>query len=71
MGYVVSLFSPQERLKWLKDWIDPECCDGTDEWGTGACANTCIEVGKEYREKLDAEFKTRRTVSDLPANLRN
>lgn len=43
--------------------IDPECCDGSDEWATGACENKCAEIGKEYRAKVEAETKTRKTVS--------
>ena len=43
--------------------VDPECCDGSDEWQTGACPNQCEEIGRTYREKVEAETKTRKTVS--------
>lgn len=43
--------------------LDPECCDGSDEWATGTCVNRCQEIGKEYRAKVEAENKTRKTVS--------
>lgn len=26
-----------------------DCCDGTDEWDTEACTNTCEEAGRELR----------------------
>ena len=42
---------------------DPECCDGSDEWATGACPNRCAEIGKEYRDTIEVELKTRKTVS--------
>ena len=44
---------------------DPECCDGTDEWATGACPDRCAEIGKEHRERTEAEAKTRKTVRGL------
>lgn len=40
---------------------DPECCDGSDEWATGACPNRCAEVAKEYRERTEREAKLRKT----------
>jgi protein kinase C substrate 80K-H len=43
--------------------VDPECCDGSDEWMTGACPNDCAEIGREHRARVDAELKTRKTVS--------
>jgi protein kinase C substrate 80K-H len=43
--------------------IDPECCDGSDEWQSGACPNSCAEIGREYRARVEAETKTRKTVS--------
>lgn len=54
-----GLFVPQGRK--LRR-ADPECCDGSDEWATGACPNTCQEIGKEYRARVEAETKTRKTV---------
>jgi hypothetical protein len=43
--------------------LDPECCDGTDEWDSWVqCPNRCAEVGKKYRDALAAETKTRKTV---------
>lgn len=42
---------------------DPECCDGSDEWMTGACQDTCAEIGREHRAKIALEAKTRKTVS--------
>lgn len=42
---------------------DPECCDGSDEWATGACPDRCEEIAKAYREKTEAAAKIRRTVS--------
>jgi hypothetical protein len=41
---------------------DPECCDGSDEWMSGACPDTCAEIGREYRAKVESEMKTRKTV---------
>lgn len=43
--------------------LDPECCDGSDEWQSGACPNSCAEIGREHRAKIEAETKTRKTVS--------
>ena len=43
--------------------IDPECCDGSDEWQSGACPNSCAEIGREHRARIEAETKTRKTVS--------
>lgn len=40
---------------------DPECCDGSDEWATGACPDRCAEIAKEYRERTEREAKIRRT----------
>jgi protein kinase C substrate 80K-H len=40
-----------------------ECCDGSDEWVSGACPDKCAEIGKAYREKIESERKTRKTVS--------
>merc|ERR1719295_786267 len=35
-----------------------DCCDGTDEWETGAaCENTCNELGRAAREAKQAELK--------------
>merc|ERR1719195_1116667 len=35
-----------------------DCCDGTDEWETGAaCENTCNELGRAAREARQAELK--------------
>jgi len=42
---------------------DPECCDGSDEWQSGACPNSCAEIGREHRARIEAETKTRKTVS--------
>ncbi|GFZ44630.1 Alpha-glucosidase 2 subunit beta [Saitozyma sp. JCM 24511] len=44
---------------------DPECCDGSDEWATGACPNRCFEIGKEYRAQREAELKTRKTGAKI------
>jgi hypothetical protein len=30
---------------------------------SGACPNSCAEIGREYRAKIEAETKTRKTVS--------
>ncbi|CAD6578508.1 MAG: hypothetical protein TREMPRED_002209 [Tremellales sp. Tagirdzhanova-0007] len=42
-----------------------ECCDGSDEWATGACPNRCTQIGREYRETIDAELKTRKTGAKI------
>ncbi|KAG8767176.1 hypothetical protein FRC15_005878 [Serendipita sp. 397] len=39
---------------------EKECCDGSDE-PEGVCPNVCEEVGKEYRQRKEAEAKIRRT----------
>ncbi|KAG8767295.1 hypothetical protein FRC20_008124, partial [Serendipita sp. 405] len=39
---------------------EKECCDGSDE-PEGVCPNVCEEVGKEYRQRKEAEAKLRRT----------
>ncbi|KAL7424783.1 hypothetical protein Q5752_000467 [Cryptotrichosporon argae] len=44
---------------------DFECCDGSDEWETGACADRCAQVGIEYRERVEAEAKVRKTGSKI------
>ena len=38
-----------------------ECCDGSDE-APGVCPDTCKEAGEEYRKKMEAEMKVRKTV---------
>ncbi|KAL0575900.1 hypothetical protein V5O48_006073 [Marasmius crinis-equi] len=43
---------------------EPECCDGSDE-PSGACPNTCKEVGEAYRKKLNEELKLRKTGSKI------
>jgi len=43
--------------------VDPECCDGSDEWQSGACPNSCAEIGRKHRARIEAETKTRKTVS--------
>jgi protein kinase C substrate 80K-H len=48
------------------DTVDDECCDGSDEWATGACRNRCEEVGKAYRTRVAAETQTRKTVCSDP-----
>ena len=45
--------------------IDPECCDGSDEWQSGACPNLCAEIGREHRARIEAETKTRKTVRQI------
>jgi protein kinase C substrate 80K-H len=42
--------------------LEKECCDGSDE-PSGACPNTCQEMGAKHRKKVDAERKLRKTVS--------
>ena len=42
--------------------VDPECCDGSDEWQSGACPDSCAEIGREHRARIEAETKTRKTV---------
>ncbi|WVQ94203.1 hypothetical protein IAU59_001281 [Kwoniella sp. CBS 9459] len=44
---------------------DPECCDGSDEWATGACPDRCGEIDKAHREAAEAERKTRKTGSKI------
>jgi len=43
---------------------EPECCDGSDEQ-SGVCPNLCIEIGEAYRQKMEAETKTRRTGAKI------
>ena len=43
--------------------VDPECCDGSDEWQSGGCPDSCAEIGREHRARIEAETKTRKTVS--------
>ncbi|WVO16024.1 hypothetical protein L204_103689 [Cryptococcus depauperatus] len=40
---------------------EPECCDGSDEWQTGACPNRCEQIGKQWRAEKEAQEKIRRT----------
>jgi hypothetical protein len=54
---------PGTRGELMIAMTDPECCDGSDEWASGACPNRCFEIGKEYRAQREAELKTRKTVS--------
>ncbi|KAH8113337.1 endoplasmic reticulum protein [Phellopilus nigrolimitatus] len=37
-----------------------ECCDGSDEQ-PGVCPNVCAQVGQEYRARVEAETKIRKT----------
>jgi hypothetical protein len=71
MGYAVCplLLAIEIKVVGLTG-ADPECCDGSDEWGTGACPSRCSQIGKEYREKAEAEMKTRKTVSHPGGQLR-
>ena len=46
---------------------EPECCDGSDE-AEGICPNVCKKVGEEYRERVKAENKLRKTVSITSAD---
>lgn len=50
------------RSSQVNDGIcDPECCDGSDEWDSGAnCPNTCKAIGAEAR-KRDKELARVRT----------
>ena len=59
-AYVVCV-CPRIWHKLLDVFVEPECCDGSDEQ-PGVCPNVCAEVGKEYRKKMDAEMKLRKTV---------
>lgn len=43
-------------------FLEPECCDGSDEQ-LGRCPNICEKVGKEYRERVEAETKIRKKGS--------
>ncbi|KAF8591551.1 hypothetical protein K439DRAFT_906236 [Ramaria rubella] len=43
---------------------EQECCDGSDE-PSGICANMCSEMGEEYRQKVNAERKLRKTGSKI------
>ncbi|CCA68517.1 related to alpha glucosidase II beta subunit [Serendipita indica DSM 11827] len=43
---------------------EKECCDGSDE-PEGVCPNVCEEVGKEYRQRREAEAKLRKTGSKI------
>ncbi|THH04769.1 hypothetical protein EW146_g10088, partial [Bondarzewia mesenterica] len=43
---------------------EPDCCDGSDE-PSSVCENTCKEVGEEYRRRVDAERKLRKTGSKI------
>ena len=33
-------------------------CDGSDEWESGKCANTCVEEGREWREHMAERIKS-------------
>ncbi|THH05009.1 hypothetical protein EW145_g5112 [Phellinidium pouzarii] len=43
---------------------EPECCDGSDEQSS-VCPNICEQVGKEYRVKVEAETKIRKTGAKI------
>ncbi|EJD00926.1 endoplasmic reticulum protein [Fomitiporia mediterranea MF3/22] len=43
---------------------EAECCDGSDE-EPGLCPNICEKVGKEYRERVEAENKIRKKGSKI------
>jgi len=43
---------------------EPECCDGSDE-APGVCPNRCKEIGEEYRKRVAAEKKLRKTGSKI------
>lgn len=64
MVYVVSNTVHCQRAQAVADkYTEPECCDGSDEWATGACPNNCEAVGKEWRAAKEASEKIRKTVS--------
>ncbi|KAF8529155.1 glucosidase II beta subunit-like-domain-containing protein [Hysterangium stoloniferum] len=43
---------------------EAECCDGSDE-APGVCPNRCKEIGEEYRKRVAAEKKVRKTGSKI------
>lgn len=47
------------------DTPDPECCDGSDEWQSGACPDNCEQIAREYRERVEFETKIRRTGAKI------
>ena len=47
----------------LRPRAEKECCDGSDE-PEGVCPNVCEAAGNEYRERMAAETRVRKTVSD-------
>ncbi|KAI1785346.1 endoplasmic reticulum protein [Ganoderma leucocontextum] len=58
----VGLYIPSTRVR--DGLCEPECCDGSDE-PKGVCPNVCNQIGEEYRERLKAENKLRKTGSKI------
>ncbi|KAG8832269.1 hypothetical protein FRC17_001628 [Serendipita sp. 399] len=60
MVYAVSATTANICAEHLCASTEKECCDGSDE-PEGVCPNVCEVVGKEYRQRKEAEAKIRRT----------
>ncbi|KAM5532645.1 hypothetical protein V8D89_013689 [Ganoderma adspersum] len=58
----VGAYIPSTRVR--DGLCEPECCDGSDE-AKGVCPNACKEIGAEYRERLKADNKLRKTGSKI------
>ncbi|CAK9780364.1 hypothetical protein CC85DRAFT_287897 [Cutaneotrichosporon oleaginosum] len=44
---------------------DDACCDGSDEWATGACPNRCADIARAHKERIEREGKIRRTGAKI------
>ncbi|EJF63088.1 endoplasmic reticulum protein [Dichomitus squalens LYAD-421 SS1] len=60
-GHIGS-YIPSTRVR--DGLCELECCDGSDE-PEGVCPNVCKQVGEEYRERVKAENKLRKTGSKI------
>jgi protein kinase C substrate 80K-H len=53
--------SPCGSFCLLTHFVEPTCCDGSDELA-GVCENTCAMLGDIYRKEQEAARKLQRTV---------
>lgn len=65
-GHIAGFVKPGR----VNDGIcDPECCDGSDEYnGLATCPNTCAQVGKQHRKKLQEEANIRSAGAKIRAS---
>ncbi|GMK53438.1 hypothetical protein CspeluHIS016_0100240 [Cutaneotrichosporon spelunceum] len=44
---------------------DEACCDGSDEWASGACPNRCADIARSHKERIERDARIRRTGAKI------